>query len=220
MLINRKLIRIRFNLFTYLDKQSDLSVIGIKENKDVKVLELDEDIYREESEIFLNKESNFIISHNSVSYSIISNTTKSEFIFHCNLNNKPFCYPIFNLATNKLIGIYKKNFNCFHRGIFFKYIITKLESLINFNNEIEILINIDNTDINNKIYFLDNEYMENNMKKLSHANLKELDYLNTESYIKKENKEKKEKYKKYFIPEEKGIYNIKLKFNINLTDFS
>ena len=219
VLINQKLIRIRINSIYYLDKQLDLSVIEIKENEEVKILELDENIYREESEIYLNKESIYIINDNNLSYSIINNISKSEFIFHCNINNNSYCYPIFNLTTNKLIGIYKKNFNCFHKGIFFKYIIMKLEYII-FNNEINILINIDDTDINNKIYFLDNKYIENDIKKSSHNNLKELNELNTELYIKKENKEKKEKYKKYFIPEEKGIYNIKLKFNINLTDCS
>ena len=124
VLINQKLIRIGFNLIYYLDKHLDLSVVEIKENKAIKILELDEDIYMEESEIYLNKESIYIINDNSVSYSIINNITKYEFIFNCNLNNK-----------------------------------------------IEILINIDDKDINNKIYFLDNEYIENNIKRLTHDNL-------------------------------------------------
>ena len=85
----------------------------------------------------------------------------------------------------------------------FKY--KKIDVIDNLNNEIKIMINIDEKDINNKIYFLDNEYIENNIKKSYHDNLKELNEFNTELYIKKGNKEKKEKYKKYFIPEEKGI---------------
>ena len=154
VLINQKLIRIGFNLIYYLDKHLDLSVVEIKENKAIKILELDEDIYMEESEIYLNKESIYIINDNSVSYSIINNTTKSEFIFHCNLYNNSYCYPIFNLNTNKLIGVNKNSLNCFHKGIFLKYIITEIESkymkkdlinnLKNINNEIEILINIVN----------------------------------------------------------------------------
>ena len=48
VLINQKLIRIRINSIYYLDKQLDLSVIEIKENEEVNILELDEDIYREE----------------------------------------------------------------------------------------------------------------------------------------------------------------------------
>ena len=227
VLIHQKLIRIEFNLIYYFNKQLDLSVIEIKENEKLKILELDEDIYKEESEMYINKESIYIINSNSVSYSIINNITKSEFIFNCNLNNNSYCYPIFNLANNKLIGVYKKDFRCFHKGIFFKYIIKQLEAknikkdiIENYNNEIEIMININDKDINNKIYFLDNEYKENNINKLSHDNLKELNELNTELYIKIENKEIQEKYKKYFIPKEKGIYNIKIKFNNNLTNCS
>ena len=224
ILINHKFIRIEFNYIYYLDKQLDLSVIEVKKNEKIKILDLDDDIYKKESEMYLNKESIYIINNNSVSYSIINNITKTEFIFNCNLSDNTCCYPIFNLKTNKLIGIYQKDFIYYHKGIFIKYIIEQLEykyiekdmidDFNNLNNEIEISIIIDNKDINNKIYFLDNEYIENNLNKSSHDNLKELNELNTELYIKKDNKEKKEKYKKYFIPEEEGIYNIKLKFNI------
>ena len=45
---------------------------------------------------------------------------------------------------------------------------------------------------------------------------KELNNINTELYI----NDIKKGYKKYFIPEKEGEYNIKLKFNINLTDCS
>ena len=200
VLINQKSIRIELNLIYYMDKNLDLSVIEIKENENIKILKLDEDIYREESEIYFNKESIYIINDKSVSYSIINNITKYEFIFNCNLNNNSYFYPIFSLATNKLIGIYKKDFIYYHKGIFFKYIIMKLEykskkkeMMYNLNNEIKILININDKDINNKIYFLDNEYIENFLKKSSHDNLKELNELNTKLFIQKENKIKKEK---------------------------
>ena len=71
VLIHQKLIRIEFNLIYYFNKQLDLSVIEIKENEKLKILELDEDIYKEESEMYINKESIYIINSNSVSYSII-----------------------------------------------------------------------------------------------------------------------------------------------------
>ena len=193
VLLNQKLIRIGFNLIYHLDKHTNLSVIEIKENEALKILELDENIYKEESEFYLNRESIYIIDENTVSYSIINNITKSEFIFHCNFNNDSYCYPIFNLSTNKLIGVYKKNYNYYHKGIFFKYIINQLESMDNFNNEIKIYINVSGEDINNKIFYLDNEYEEKNIKKSSHDNLKELNEHNTELYIKKENIEKKRK---------------------------
>ena len=228
LLINQKSIRIELNLIYYMDKNLDISVIEIKENEKIKILETADDIYREESEMYLNKESIYIINNNSVSYSIINDITKSEFVFNCNIHSNSYCYPIFNLTSNKLIGIYQKDCIHYHKGIFFKYIIMKLESKYmkkdmnnDFNNnEIKLLINIDEKDINNKIYFLDNEFKENFRNKSSHDNLKELNELNTELYIKKKNGEKKEKYKKYFIPEETGLFYIKIKFYINLKDSS
>jgi len=71
-------------------------------------------------------------------------------------------------------------------------------------------MNITKKDINDKpIYFLDDLNFE-------HDNLQELNESNTELYI----NNKKYKYKKYFIPEKEGEYEIYLKFNINLTDCS
>ena len=99
--IHQKLIRIEFNLLYYLDKELNLSVIEIKKNEKKKMIELDDDIYREQSEIYFNKESIYIINNDSISYSLINNITKSEFIFNCNLNDNSYCYPIFNLSTNK-----------------------------------------------------------------------------------------------------------------------
>ena len=212
----------RFEIETmyYMNKELDLSVIKIKEDKKekIKILEIDDDIYKEQSEMYFNKELIYIINNDSVSYGILDDITKSELIINCNLN-KNYCYPIFNLATNKLIGIYQKNCKYYHKGIFFKYIINELESKYTKNdnnyNEIEISIKIDDEDINNPIYFLDNKYYEDFKLKSSHDNLKELNKFNTELNIRKDNIIKNEEYKKYFIPKEKGIYNINIKFNIN-----
>ena len=57
LLINQKSIRIELNLIYYMDKNLDISVIEIKENEKIKILETSDDIYREESEMYLNKES-------------------------------------------------------------------------------------------------------------------------------------------------------------------
>ena len=135
ILINKGMQRFDFcNNIYYMDKELDLSVIQIKEDKKekIKILEIDDDIYKEEYEIHLKKELIYIINNDSVSYGIlddiiIDDITKFELIIHCNLNNN-YCYPIFNLATNKLIGIYQKNCKYYHKGIFFKYIINELES--------------------------------------------------------------------------------------------
>ena len=68
------------------------------------------------------------------------------------------------------------------------------------------------------MYFLDNydEFDWYNEKRHSHNGLEELNHKNTELYI----NQKKYEYKKYFIPENEGKYNIKLKFNKNLKDCS
>ena len=76
------------------------------------------------------------------------------------------------------------------------------------NNEIDIIININEIDIDNNIYFLDNDF--------KHNKLKELNEYNTELYI----DENKYSFKKFFIPKKIGKYIIKLKFKINLTDCS
>ena len=120
VLINQKKIRIEFNGIYYFDKQQDLSVIGIIENKKLKMLELDDDIFKEDSEMYLKKESIYIINNNSISYSIINSITKKELRFNCNLSNNSFYYPIFSLTKNKLLGIYKKDSKCYHKGIFFQ----------------------------------------------------------------------------------------------------
>ena len=78
VLINQESIKVEFNGIYYFEKQLDLSVIEIIENKRIKILELDEDIYKEESEMYFNKESIYIISNNSISYSIINSITKNE----------------------------------------------------------------------------------------------------------------------------------------------
>ena len=75
-------------------------------------------------------------------------------------------------------------------------------------NEINILVKVSKSEIYKKIYFLG--HLEKGKKK----KLKELNKLNTELYI----NNKKFEYERYFIPKSKGEYNIKLKFNFNLTD--
>jgi len=78
-----------------------------------------------------------------------------------------------------------------------------------YPNEIDILIKINKDDINKKIYLLD-DFLE----KPSKVGFKELNNKNSELYI----NNIKTEYKNYFIPEKEGDYNIKLKFDINLTD--
>ena len=142
ILINKGQFRIEFDSMYYIDKSLYISIIQIKENKKIKILELDDSNYKEESEKYLNKESIYIINNNTVSYGIINNVNKSELILACNLNNINTC-PIFSLSTNKLIGIYQKKDKYYHKGIFLGYLIKQLESKY-IKNDLQIIDNSKN----------------------------------------------------------------------------
>ena len=86
-------------------------------------------------------------------------------------------------------------------------------------NQITLTLNIDESDLNKKIYFLDNtrgkNYIENGrFVSHHHNNLRELSEDNTKIFI--NNKEKI--FRKYFIPKEKGKYKIKIIFSVIITN--
>jgi len=97
------------------------------------------------------------------------------------------------------------------------YKISNNKNINKYRNEIDILIKVQKDDLNKKIYFLDNfvDY-DGNKFKYSHDGLKELNKKNTELYI----NNIKYEYRKYFIPKVKGKYNIRLIFDLFLTDCS
>ena len=236
ILIKDEIKTIEFGNTKYLNKSYDLSIIEIKQKEIdfVEILDIDNALYEKDSEILFNNESIYIIhcnkqNENCVSYGVINNLNNSYFLLSCNINSNSNGFPIFNLSRNKLIGIYKASSNYYNKGINFKFIIqefineyksSKIESkkmIYNVNNEINIVINIEKEDINKNIYFLDNyEYKDEKRINHFHDNLKELNESNTEIYINNE----KYDYKKYFKPKKAGIYNISIKFNINLTNCS
>ena len=231
--INDELITIEFDdkRLKHINKEEDLSIIVIKENKNLKLnfLEIDELLYDKEFPLFYNKESIYIIHHYnkkheiSVSYGIIKYINNFEFLCSCNINSNRNISPIFNLSTNKLIGIYQNSSKYFVKGFFLASIINGFKKIINMHknilniNEIDILIKIYKEDINKKIYFLNEDYTEYKDKNLiENYNHDKFNVLNTELYI----NNKSLKYKNYFKPDKDGEYKIKLKFFINLTDCS
>ena len=215
----------KIELIDILYRNNYLTVIKIKENDNIKYIEIDNKLYKNESEINYNKESIYILQYMkdiSVSYGVINKINKDNIVYTGNIEKNSKYSLIFDLSNNKLIGIHKKISTYYNHGIFFKSILKDYEFISNYNNkkindEINILIKINKEEINKEIYFLDNyEYKDEKGRIHLHDNLKELNELNTKLYIDNEVKD----YKKYFIPEKERIYNIKLKFNINLNDCS
>ena len=223
----------------YRDKYYNISIIKIKENNinNNKYISIDDDIYKNETEIYYNKASIYIIKCNnikdiSVSYGVIKEINKKELIYTGNINSNNKFSPIFNLSNNKLIGININNSHYYNRGLFLKNTeiikeykelkkIKKIENnhgyYKNNKNEINILINIEENDIDKEIYFLDNyEYKDKEGIIHYHDNLNELNELNTELYI----ENIKYKYQKYFKPKKIGINKIKLIINDNIIDCS
>ena len=93
-----------------------------------------------------------------------------------------------------------------------------VESNDNKKNEVNLKIKVKTKDIKQKVYFLDNTNFSDwfTHKKHFHDFLKELNESNTKVYI----NGNEMIYKKYFIPEEEGIYDIKIVINIKIKDCS
>ena len=217
----------------YINKENNISIIKIKDNKENKLnfIELDDNLYENDSKINYYNKSLYIINYNdknniSVSYGIIKDILNSDIIYIANrILNTRFSL-IFNLNNNKLIGIFRKVTKCYNRELLLKFIIkevikeyNKNKGHNNFNlpNEINLLVKVYKNQVNEKIFFLDNyEYFDNKGRKHNHDNLNELNESNTELYINND----KFNYEKYFIPKEEGVYEIKLKLFIYLTDCS
>ena len=224
--INNKYEKIKFGNTKYFNKNYGLSIIEIKDDKDnqINFLEFDDLIYENEFYLF-NKESIYCINYNklnkiSLTFGIMNSINNLEIAY---LNySKTFndISIIFNLSNNKIIG-YNKNIsikNNSNKGISFKLLISEFineyKNYKNINkfdkkliNEIYIKIQVDKSDIGTNIYFLSN-----------YKNKEEdLNKFNGEIYI---NNKKQEEFKKFFIPEKEGEYNINLKFQNNYTDCS
>ena len=109
----------------------------------IRYIEIDDKLYEEESELYYQNESIYIIqkikNYILVLYGIIKDINKNEIIYTGNINsNYSF---IFNLNNNKLIGIHKDNTKyCYNKGIFFKSIIKGIKNYLTNINKIGILI--------------------------------------------------------------------------------
>ena len=144
-------------------------MVEIKEEEyNFNYLELDDNLYKDEVELFYYKESIYIINYDKnnsvfVSYGLINNLNKSELIISGNINSNLHGYPIFNVINNKIIGIFNSNNKYFNKGIFFNYLISEFINIP--YNEIDIKITVKEDDLNfnnKKIYFLDTVFFLKN----------------------------------------------------------
>ena len=207
--VNNRTKIIEFGRTRLINEELGVSVIEIKNNriKNLNCLEIDDDLYKKDVEIFYNKENIYIIQTDNRNKSFVSqgllNYINNNVIFYsANLIPDYKSFYIFNLTNNKIIGINSSNPKYDNRGIFLKNVINRFINSYNnkfkMNNEINLLIKVDQVDINKEIYFLDNNGIFFN--NYNNIGLKKLNKLNTEIYINGQLSE----YNNYFKPVKEG----------------
>ena len=170
--INGKSKVIELGDTNYQNKELNVTILEIKENKKNKIhfLEIDDAIYRNDSELYYIKEQIYIIQWKNMtdillSFCEIKYIKKLDFIYTSQISSKSKFSLIFGLSNNKLIGKHESKLEHYNKGSLFKKIINIFIKKYNvdnnykynkFPNEINILIKINEKDINEKIYFLDN----------------------------------------------------------------
>ena len=229
----------------YTNVEYDITLIEINSEKDniTNFLELDQEIIEISKE---NPKSVYILQYPkincftqkaAVSYGIIKDINKEYDIIHsCYTEHGSSGSPILNLLNNKLIGIHKgsvkeKNYN---RGTLLKYPINEylklyypnliIESIelnnSNQDNEINLTLKIEQKDIYKNIYFFNRENDKYNKNEEYKDSIAYYNKLLNESKIEIFINDKKYDNKKYFHPKVIGLYEIKLKFALNITNMS
>ena len=235
--LNNNDIVIKVGFMMLISEKYNLSVIEIKnETNDINFIEIDENIYKNKTEELFTKKTIYIIHCQNkkkefdkfVTYGIIDNANNSKLKLLCNSNYNLIASPISNLENNKLIGICKNKTNCQNEGFFLKFIIDELIKEYkykknelkynnhNLSNEIDISINIEKEDIGKKIYFLKDEFIDEQGEKYINKEINQLNEINTKILINNKSVE----FNKFFEPEKEGKYNINIKYDLNLTDCS
>ena len=200
------------NDIIYLSPRNEYDTIIIKmkkEEKYIHYLNLDDNLFNKNSE--KGYESIYILHYpnalnSSVSYGkgIKISNNNFDLVHKCNTLNGSSGGPIFNLTTNKVIGIHKgyieKKDEKFNLGTLLKF---PLNELKNKKNEIKMDVEVNKEDINREVYFL--------------GKCNEMYNLNTELYI--DNNIQNE-FKNYFVPKKEGIFSIKLKLKSFIKDCS
>ena len=212
----------------YSSSQYKTTIIEIKPKKDkiIHFLEIDENIYSEEQNLFYEI---FIVQNwnneKIISYGLIQKVNNHEIQYFCYTVSGSEGSPILNLLNYKVIGMNSESSKNFidNKGILLKYPILEYIGGINLivkrQNAINLVLDIKSYDVNQEIYFLyNNTYfgIEENKVINNNYNLKQLNDSNAELYI----NENKYNYNNYFVPEKEGFYNIRLVFKLIIKDCS
>ena len=234
---NKKKLNIDKNRKKYTNNELDITIIEIKKeddnfnNKNFIFLEIDDKIFRDENlEKIFSKEIIYIIYYPQGLFAtccykkIIKIINNIDIKHNCDTLPGSSGAPIFNLKNNKVLGLHKGYDNEFklNAGLILKEPLLKFGILKhenvkkNIKNEIYLTLEVTENDINKDIYFLDNSFFDyKNAINKPHSFLSELNDSNVKVFI---NEQKEDKYKKYFRPEAKGLYKIRLEIDTLMKD--
>ena len=176
-----KTIKLNEKRRIYSNRKYDTTIIEIKREKDnIKdFMELDDNIFKEDSNILYNNKSIYIIHYQNgekakVSYAIMQNEDEEYNIIHfCCTERGSSGSPIINLLNNKIIGIHKQGSSQFQKnfGTFLKY---PINEYINKHLENNRINNNDNLVNKNQI----KATLKNENKKMEDSHKKENNTIN------------------------------------------
>ena len=217
-------------IYKSLKDEYDTTIIEIKKTDgfDFKnFLEVDENIFNDNLDKLFKNKTIYVIHYpkvDEIKYTVDVIHLIDDFkIRHfCETDYGSSGSPILSLDTFKVIGIHSGHAatKLYNVGTIIKY---PIDGLIKVappkieKNEILLKIIIRKDDINKEIYFLDNgSFKHEEDEGKIHNNLEELNENNTKIYI----NNIEHKYCKYFKPEKKGIYELKIEINFPITNCS
>ena len=126
--LNNSLKTVKLGNVKYKNKKNGITILEIKRKSEHNLyfFEIDDKLYENNFESQYEKESIYTIQNDDkndilISYGQIYQTNKSEMRYSCYINSKDKGVPIFNLKSNKIIGLNKNNYNFNkNKGLFLK----------------------------------------------------------------------------------------------------
>ena len=194
ILINNKPKILELGNIKYADKENNICLLEIKENKkdNIQYIDIDENIFKPELEMNYYENYIYIIQYKnkadiSVSYGIINAIFKKEIRYSSNIDSNSKLSIIFNLNNNKIIGININKSKYYYKGIFFTHIIDNFYTSIIYQKKgiNDYLYKIDMKDGNYELAFFIHvnngetiyQVLMTNMNVLEHIHNKTIDIL-------------------------------------------